>query len=85
MAKKYELPQDDIQMVEEPSTAYMVQYNYKSQINVPESDDSTWEDMAITNPKLNISVDELRQMGRECINASCLSAEDAIRHFMSIL
>lgn len=84
MAKKYELPQDSVQMVEEPTPAYTIQYNYKHQMNVHGSEDTAWEAMAHSNPKLNVSIDKLRQMGSECINASCLSAEDAIKHFMSM-
>lgn len=84
MAKKYELPQDSVQMVEEPTPAYTIQYNYKRQTNVHGNEDTAWEAMAHSNPKLNVSVDKLRQMGRECINASCISAEDAIKHFMSM-
>lgn len=84
MAKKYEIPQNSVQMVEESTPSYALQYNYNRQMNVHGSENAAWEAMANSNPKLNVSVDKLRQMGRECINASCISAEEAIKHFMSM-
>lgn len=85
MAKKYEIPEEEPQMVSEAEVAYAIQYNYEHNMCVAaQENDAEWEDVVISNPKLIISNDKLRRMGRECINASCVSGEDTIRHFMSM-
>lgn len=85
MAKKYEIPEDEHQPVSEPC-AYALRLDYEHKMNVvAQEDDAEWDDSIISSHRLFISDDELRCMGRECINTSHVSAEDAISHFMSMM
>lgn len=85
MVKKYEIPEDDPQLVSESAAAYVQQYDYGHKMSVvAHENDFEWEDVVISNPGLFISEEELRRMGRECINTSCIAADDAISHFMNM-
>lgn len=85
MANKYEIPEEKQQMVSEPVAAYALKYDCERKLSVlAHKDDAKWDDYIVNNPRLLISEDKLRRMGRECINASCVSADDAIKHFMNV-
>lgn len=84
MAKKYEIPRDEPRLVSEPA-AYALQYDYEHELNiVAREDDAEWDDSIISSSRLFVSDDELRRMGRDCINSTYVSAEDTIRHFMNM-
>lgn len=85
MAKKYEIPMEEPRLVSEPAAAYALQRDYEHKMNIyAHGDDAEWDYSIFSNPRLFISADELRRMGRECISSSCVSAEDAISHFMNM-
>lgn len=85
MAKKYEIPEEKKQIVSEPVAAYALKYDYERKMRVvAHEDNAEWDEYIVDNPKLLISEEELRRMGRECINTSSVSADDAISHFMNM-
>lgn len=86
MAKKYELPEEEPQMVSEAAVAYDYTDGGWHKMSVLQSEDETaeFEEIVFSNPKLYVTNDELISMGRNCETIPCMSADEAIRHFMSL-